>query len=134
MDFQTVKPDLIRYQMRMVQGDLPHEREQKRPGAFGRFLSGVGKVLGAAALPLSILFPPAAIGAAGMYGMSKIGDQMQGRTYTRQMENMQKKQAMEVSYPGLMPASYNLSAQDQEISNVLYSRDRALLEMSKTVR
>ena len=69
MSLNTIKPDLVRYEMRMVQGQNPHVREQKKPGAFGRFLSGMGKILGSIAMPLSFIFPPAALGAAGMYGV-----------------------------------------------------------------
>jgi hypothetical protein len=70
---------------------------QKKPGFFARLLSGMGRVLGAVAAPLSFIFPPAAIGAAGMYGLSQIGDQMQMRTAQKQMEKAQREQQTQVS-------------------------------------
>ncbi len=140
MSLNTIKPDLVRYEMRMVQGQDPHVREQKRPGAFGRFLSGIGKVLGAIAAPLSFIFPPAAIGAAGMYGISAIGDQMQSRAYTRAAEKAQKERPQQASFPGLeiegmpvQPASFDLSARDQQVMQVLDARGGALNEMAHTL-
>ncbi len=35
MSINTVQPDMVRYEIRMVQGVDPNVREQKRPGAFG---------------------------------------------------------------------------------------------------
>lgn len=124
--------------MRMVQGQNPHEREQKRPGAFGRFLSGVGKVLGAVAMPLSFLFPPAAIGAAGMYGMGQIGDGLQQRAYTRAYEKQMKDSMTRVSFPGLgvggssqiQPAAGTMGANDQQVMQVLDARGGSMTEMA----
>jgi hypothetical protein len=114
--------------MRMVQGIDPHVREQRKPGFFGRLLSGLGRVLGAVAAPMSFIFPPAAIAAAGMYGLGKIGDQMQVSAYQKMMEKQQ--QAMQpVAYPGmeldasgLSPASFDVSAHDARVMDVLFSR------------
>ncbi|MFH1653832.1 MAG: hypothetical protein ABIE74_07220 [Pseudomonadota bacterium] len=138
MQFKSIQPNLVRYQMRMVQGENPHEQAQKRPGAFGRFLSGFGKIMGAVAAPLSFIFPPAAIGAAGMYGLGQIGDQVQARAYTRQIENVQKQKAMQISFPGLGnaqgnvdPVTYGVSMQDQQVTNVLFQRDAALNDMNQ---
>lgn len=140
MSLNTIKPDLVRYEMRMVQGQDPHVREQKKPGAFGRFLSGIGKILGAVAAPLSFIFPPAAIGAAGMYGISAIGDQMQSRAYTRAAEKAQKERPQQASFPGLeiegmavQPASFDISARDQQVMQVLGARNGALNEMAHTL-
>lgn len=138
MALNTIRPDLVRFEMRMVQGQDPHVREQKKPGAFGRFLSGIGKVLGAVALPLSFLFPPAGLAAAGMYGMGAIGDQVQGRAYARAAEKQQREQATTVSFPGLnigaaspvAPASFDMSARDQEVMRVLDARGAAMKEMA----
>lgn len=128
MSFSTVQPTLVKYEMRMVQGVDPNVREQRKPGFFGRMLSGLGRVLGAVAAPLSFIFPPAAIAAAGMYGLGKVGDQMQISAYQKSMEKQQ--QAMQpVSYPGmeldasgLSPASFDVSAEDARIMEVLFSR------------
>lgn len=136
MEFQPIKPDLVRYEMRMVQGTNPHAQEQKRPGAFARFLSGTGKILGSVAMPLSFIFPPAAIGAAGMYGAGAIGDQMQQRIATQQMEQMQRQQQTTVSFPGLgvggqsglQPASGTVEAYDQDVMNVLFHSNEAMIE------
>lgn len=120
----------------MVQGVDPHVREQKKPGFFGRLLSGLGRVLGAVAAPLSFIFPPAAIAAAGMYGLGKIGDQMQVSAYQKQMQKQQAA-AQPVSYPGMeldaggvSPASFDVSVQDAQIMNVLFSRGDAQTAMT----
>jgi hypothetical protein len=115
-------------------------REQKKPGAFGRFLSGLGKVLGSVAMPLSFIFPPAAIGAAGMYGVSAIGDGMQKRAYANAAEKAQREQPQQASFPGLeidgmqmSPASFDLSARDQQIMNVLGSRGHSMSDMAGSI-
>lgn len=138
MPNNNIKTDLVRYEMRMVQGQDPHVREQKKPGAFGRFLSGLGRVLGAVAMPMSFLFPPAAIGAAGMYGMSQIGDGMQARAYGRAMEKQQRDSMTQVAFPGLeigggpqvRPAAGSFAAGDQAVMNVLDARGGSMSEMS----
>jgi len=137
----TIKPDLVKYEMRMVQGEDPRVREQKKPGAFGRFLSGVGKVLGAMALPLSFIFPPAAIGAAGMYGIGAIGDQAANKAQARAAEKLQREQATTVAFPGLemgesspiRPASFDMSLGDQEVMKVLDSRSTAMTDMAHRI-
>ena len=125
MEFTPVRPDLVRFEMRMVQGQDPHVREQKKPGAFGRFLSGIGKVLGSVAMPLSFLFPPAAI-----------GDQLRGRAYQKEMEKVQREQATTVAFPGLAsgpgegirPASGTaMSPGDEQVMNVLFKRNDAMI-------
>lgn len=137
MSLNTISPDLVRYEMRMVQGQDPHVREQKKPGAFGRFLSGMGKILGSIAMPLSFIFPPAAIGAAGMYGLGAIGDQAQSRAYAKAAEKAQKERPQQASFPGLeiggmqmTPASFDLSSRDQQIMNVLGARGHAMGDMA----
>lgn len=140
MPLNKIKPDLVRYEMRMVQGVNPHEKEQKRPGAFGRFLSGAGRVLGSVAMPLSFIFPPAAIAAAGMYGVGAIGDQAQGRAYGRAYEKMMRERATAVSFPGLefnpspiQPAAAGMSAGDSEVMRVLDARGHAMTDMSDQI-
>ena len=133
-----IKFDLVRYEARVTQGVDPHEREAKRPGAFGRFLSGMGKVLGAASFPLSILFPPAAIGAAAMYGVGAIGDQAHASAYQRQMEKMQKENTTTVAFPGLgpdvagiQPAAYQQAY--QEVMGVLFARNQAMIHQTQNL-
>lgn len=135
MSLNTIKPDMVRYEMRMVQGVDPNVREQRRPGGFGRFLSGLGKVLGAVAMPLSFIFPPAAIAAAGMYGVGTIGDRMQNRAIAKQQEKAQR-DAQPASFPGieldgnqLEPAAFGLSSRDQQVMNVLDARGGATTQM-----
>ena len=147
MDFSPIKPDVVKYEMRVVSGDNPFEQQQKTPGAFGRFLSGIGRFFGAVAAPMSLIFPPAAIGAAGMYGIGQIGDQMQYRTYMR----MQQQQASPqyISYPGLdlsdaparggsafggggvVPAKgpgISTSLEQEGVMDVLFARNNMMLE------
>lgn len=140
MQFSPIQPDLVRYEMRMVQGVDPYTREQKKPGFFGRLLSGLGRVLGAVAMPLSFIFPPAAIGAAGMYGLSTIGDQMQQRAYLKQAEKMQREQQTNVSCPGLemggsaiQPANYDLSMSDEQVMDVLWARNDSMSQMAHSI-
>lgn len=141
MALNTIQPDLVRFEMRVVQGVDPHVREQKRPGAFGRFLSGLGKILGAVAMPLSFIFPPAAIGAAGMYGLGSIGDQIQARASSRAMEKAQREQATNVVFPGLQPgsgtgirpAAFDHSVRDQQVMNVLDARSGAMTGMAREI-
>lgn len=140
MQFSPIQPDLVRYEMKMVQGVDPHVREQRKPGFFGRLLSGLGRVLGAVAMPLSFIFPPAAIGAAGMYGVGAIGDQMQAKAYQKQMEKMQRDQQTNVSFPGLQldaealaPAGFDISASDERVMNVLFARNDAMTQMAHSI-
>lgn len=137
MSFSSIQPTLIKYEMRTVQGQDPRVREKRKPGFFGRLLSGAGRILGAVAAPLSFIFPPAAIAAAGMYGLGKVGDQMQVSAYQKMVEKQQQA-AMPVSYPGMdigggggaTPASFDVSAQDARVMDVLFSRGNAQTGMS----
>ena len=146
MEFQPVRPDLVHYQVRQTQGTPIWAQETKKPGGFGRFLSGMGRVLGAVSLPLSFVFPPAALAAAGMYGTSQIGDVIQARAYTKAIEQQQvQSQASYVVYPGLdmgggsantmqpAAASQSYGARDEQVMNVLFSRDNALHSMAESL-
>jgi hypothetical protein len=124
----------------MVQGVDPSVKEAKRPGFFSRLLSGLGRVLGAVAMPLSLIFPPAAIGAAGMYGIGQIGDQMQAKVAQKQAEKQQRQQQTQVSFPGLemdqsavQPASYDMSASDERVMNVLFSRNELMNQTAHSI-
>jgi|GEM_PF-967571 len=143
MNFNPIKPDVIKYEMRMVGGENPIEQQQKKPGAFGRFLSGVGKFFGAVSAPLSLIFPPAAIGAAGMYGVGQIGDQMQYRSYQKMMDQQASPQY--ISYPGmdLSPSpggvvtskspGYQASLNDESVMDILFARNDMMLESAHKV-
>lgn len=139
MQFSPIRPDAVRYEMRLVSGENPFERQQRTPGAFGRFLSGVGRFFSGVALPLSLIFPPAAIGAAGMYGIGQIGDQMQNRAYQRMMQ--QQQQMQNISYPGLdlssevgiQPASVDVSVQEQSVMDVLSARNNMMLDSAHRI-
>ncbi|MFA4970980.1 MAG: hypothetical protein WC683_00100 [bacterium] len=138
MSLNTIQPDMVRYEMRMVQGVDPNVREQKKPGAFGRFLSGVGKILGGVAMPLSFIFPPAALAAAGMYGVGSIGDQVQQKAYANAAEKMQRERPQQAAFPGLeiegmaaQPASFDMSARDQQVMQVLGARGNSMTSMAQ---
>lgn len=142
MEFSRIRPDLVKYEMRMVSGDNPFEQERKTPGAFGRFLSGMGRFFSAIAAPMSLIFPPAAIGAAGMYGIGQIGDQMQFRAYQKMMQ--QQGGAQSISYPGLdlsetgnyTPLSgegYSLSGQQENAMGVLFARNDMMLDSAHRI-
>lgn len=136
MNFTPIKPDTIRYEMRMVSGEDPFAQQQKTPGAFGRFLSGLGRFFGAVTLPMSLIFPPAAIGAAGMYGIGQIGDQMQYKAYQKMMQNQSSMQF--ISYPGLDLSSsasqgMNMSMRDENVMNVLFARNDMMLESAHKI-
>lgn len=138
MQFNPIRPDAIKYEMRMVSGEDPFAVQKKTPGAFGRFLSGVGRFFSAIAAPFSLIFPPAAIGAAGMYGIGQIGDQMQYKQYIKMQQQQQTPQY--ISYPGLdtsgssggvVPArapGLEMSQQQQTVMDVLYARNDMMLE------
>ena len=140
MQFNPIQPDLVKYEMRMVQGVDATVKEQKKPGFFGRLLSGLGRVLGAVAMPLSFIFPPAAIGAAAMYGVGSIGDQMQAKSAQRQAEKMQREGGQQqASFPGLQldaslaPASFDISASDERVMNVLFARNDSMTQMAQSI-
>ena len=140
MELRPIQPDLVKYEMRMVQGVDPAVKEARKPGFFSRLLSGLGRVLGAVAMPLSFIFPPAAIGAAGMYGIGQIGDQMQAKVAQKQMEKQQRQQQTQVSFPGLemdqsavQPASYDMSASDERVMNVLFSRNELMNQTAHSI-
>lgn len=140
MEFRPIRPDMVKYEMRVVSGEDPFAERQKTPGAFGRFLSGIGRLFGAVAAPMSLIFPPAAIGAAGMYGIGQIGDQMQYRTYMRMQQQQQAPQT--ISFPGLeagagggiTPASGpGISAADQTVMDVLFARNDMMMDSAQAI-
>ncbi len=93
MQFARLQPDAIKYEVRQLSGTDISKAQVKKRGGFSRFLSGIGRFFGAIAAPLSFVFPPAAIGAAAMYGVSQIGDMGQIKAARKQAEQMQKIQA-----------------------------------------
>lgn len=140
MEFQGVRPDLVKFEMRQATGTPAWAKEVKRPGFFGRLLSGVGRIAGAVAAPFSFMFPPAALAAAGMYGAAGIGDQVQFRAYQRAMESASQRDLTNAYFPGLdmntgglQPASTPLSPKDEMVMNVLFSRDSSSLAMAHEI-
>lgn len=133
MDFQPIKPDMVKYEMRMVQGQDPFTKHQKRPGGFGRFLSGIGKLFGALAMPFSLICPPAMIGALGAYGLGQIGDQIQYSSYQKAAQQQAAHQTQNVSFPGMEDMfggrpTAPISAVQADVLNVLYSRNDLMME------
>lgn len=139
MSLEQVRPDLLKYEVRVVQGQDPRVREQRKPGGFGRFLSGLGKVLGAVALPFSLIFPPAAIVAAASYGAGMGGDMMANRAASKVAEKQARDQATNVVFPGfdsamgmasgIRPASFG----EDDVRQVLESRGRAVSGMNGSI-
>lgn len=137
MNFSPVKPDVVKYEMRMVQGMEPAAVHKKKAGGFGRFLSSIGSIFGAIAAPLSIIFPPAMIGSLGAYGLAKIGDSIQNKAMTKQMnQEAIQNPSMSASFPGLADigeggqVSPGLSSVQADILNVLYSKNDLMMESS----
>ena len=133
-----IQPDRVKYEMRMVQGQDPFVKHQKRSGGFGRFLSSIGRLFGAIAMPLSFIFPPAAIGALGAYGLGKIGDQIQTKAYTKQMQQQGAHTPTRASFPGMeammggsRQASY--TPMQTDVLNVLYARNDMMMESSHEI-
>lgn len=139
MEFQGVRPDFVKYELRTTTGRPAWEKEVKKPGGFGRFLSGIGRLFGAVAAPLSFIFPPAALATAGMYGAASIGDQVQTRAYQKAVEGEANRSSQNVSFPGLgvssgfQPVGAGVSPQDQMIMNVLLTRDNASMSMAHSI-
>jgi len=139
VDFRPIKPDMVKYEMRMVRGEDPFMKHQKKPGGFGRFLSGIGKFFGAVAMPLSFIFPPAMIGALGAYGLGQIGDQMQYKSYMKVAQQQATQQGTNVSFPGMSgvmgggPGGGQLSSVQADILNVLYSRNDMMMDSAHQI-
>ena len=141
MEFQGVRPDLVKFEMRQATGTPAWQQEVKRPGGFGRFLSGIGRLFGAVAAPLSFIFPPAALATAGMYGAGAIGDQIQTKAYQRAMDADAKRNPQNVSFPGLdlgqiglQPVNQmSVSPQNEMVMHVLFQRDAASASMAQAI-
>lgn len=118
-----IRPDIIKYEMR----GLPDAQPKKKGGGFSRFLSGVGRILGAPLMALGAVFPPLALAGIGAYAGASIGDIGQARHAAK---NAQAEQAASsnVFYPGmdLTPPSddqrQNPVTTRDHVMNVLYAR------------
>lgn len=132
MEYSPVKPDLVRYEIRVAQGQDPFAVHQKKPGGFGRFLSAVGRFFGAVAAPFSIFFPPAMIGALGMYGLGQIGDQMQQKAYMNAAQQGAK--ARNIVFPGMEDFQGGpqaaMSPMQTDVLKVLYARNDVMMEQA----
>lgn len=133
MEFRPVKPDLVRYEMRVTQGEDPFAVHQKQPGGFGRFLSAVGRFFGAVAAPFSVLFPPAMIGALGMYGLGQVGDQIQQKAYVNAMQR--GAQAQTIAFPGMedITGGPALTPMQSNVLDVLYTREGLTQETARAI-
>lgn len=143
MDFPRLRPDLIKYEVRSISGESIQSQQQKRPGGFARFLSGVGRFFGAVAAPLSVIFPPAIFGALGAMGLSRVGDAMQRNTYQRMMEKRAKE-----SGPMFVPEiSQNandltresalvqpISEQDRQLMGMLMAKNDLMLATAQEIK
>lgn len=135
MDFRPVNPDLIKYEVRMVKGEDAFAKHQRTPGGFGRFLSSVGKFFGALAMPLSILFPPAMIGALGAYGLGKVGDQIQYKAYSKAaQENAQTQNAVCPGMDDILGSPQGISPVQADILNVLYARNDLMMDTASQMK
>jgi len=73
-----------------------------------------------------------------MYGVGQIGDQVQNRAYAKAAEKMQREAPQQASFPGLevegmavQPASFDMSARDQQVMTVLGARGNSMTQMSQ---
>src|SRR3989344_5497551 len=115
MTLQTVRPDLVKFEMRQTTGRPAWQAEVKKPGFFARLLSGVGKFFGAIAAPLSFIFPPAALGKRNPENVSFPGLDLGG-------------------FGGIQPASgVGISPKSAMIMDVLFARDGASLSMAHRI-
>ena len=142
MEFKGIQPDLVRFEMRRTSGRPAWEKEVKKPGGFSRFLSGMGRILGAVSAPLSFVFPPMALASAGMYGLAGVGDYVQAKHYGRMAEAQANKGMQNIVFPGLdggtqtgqiQPAGYAVSPQQEQVLDVLFAREDAMMHMAQQI-
>lgn len=145
MEMSAIKPDVIKYEVRALSGVPIGQAQTKKTGGFARFLSGIGRLFGAIAAPLSLVFPPAALGAAGAYSMSRIGDMMQVGAARKQMASQASAAGQDlgqVYIPGLTQASMDLTTEragaqsvtaprDQQVNQILTARNDLMLSTTK---
>lgn len=143
MEFPRIRPDLIKHELRTISGESIHAQQQRKPGGFARFLSGLGRIFGAIAAPLSFIFPPAAIGAAAAYGVGRLGDMIQYKAYQK-MAGQQQDAAMPMMLPGIeqsafdltkeSPLTQSISARDQQALHVLSARNDLMLDGAQQMK
>lgn len=145
MDFNPVSPDIIKYEMRGMGGDPAATQEKRKSGGFGRFLSGLFKFIAAPLTVLGAVFPPAAIGAAGAYGLGAVGDQMQARAAAKNAQQSAPPQqyffpgvdtgAMNDASASLAPESTPVpTAMQQRVMDVLYARNDTMIDSTTAFR
>ncbi|MBI2343180.1 MAG: hypothetical protein HYV02_02405 [Deltaproteobacteria bacterium] len=124
MNFSGIKPDVIKYEVRQLSGESIHETQQKKRGGFGRFLSGLGRVVGAIAAPLSFLFPPAGLIAASAYAGSNVGDFLQQKAMRKMMEERQGEDQNlgQIYIPGLTETSMDLTRETVKVFDPMQSQ------------
>ncbi len=143
MEFSRLRPDIIKYEVRELAGTNVQAAQHKKRGGFGRFLSGMGRMLGAIAAPLSFIFPPAALGAAGAYGVSKIGDMVQLGAAKKMMRDQQSTEQPlgQVFIPGLTQTAMDLTrdtgvsagSRDQQAMGILMARNDMTMASAQNV-
>lgn len=148
MEFSRVRPDVIKYEVRQLSGTPIDQARQHKRGGFARFLSGLGRILGAIAAPLAAFFPPAAIGAAAAYGVSKIGDVGQMRAAQKNAEEAANQQ--QTMTPSVIPGvdmamdlardpvkMFNPlaagSPRDRQVAQVLLARNEMMMDSVRQV-
>lgn len=147
MEFNPVSPDIIKYEMRGMGGSPAVGQERKKRGGFGRFLSGLFKFIAAPLTVLGAVFPPAAIGAAGAYGLGAVGDQMQARAAEKDaiQHNPPPVQYFlpgvdtggmtePVAGHGKASAAPAPTALQQRVVDVLYARNDAMMDSTSAFR
>lgn len=125
VNFAGVKPDVIKYEVRRLSGPDIHQAQQKKRGGFGRFLSGLGRMMGAIAAPLSFIFPPAALVAAGAYAGSKVGDMLQQKAMVKMVKDRDRQAGGElgqVFIPGMTQASMDLTRDTTKVFDPIQQR------------
>ncbi len=128
VDFAGVRPDVIKYEIRRLDGQDINQAQQKKRGGFGRFLSGLGRIVSAIAAPLSFIFPPAGLVAAGAYAGSKVGDMLQQKAAMKMVKDQDRQGGQDgqglgqVFIPGLTQTSMDLTRDTTQVFNPTIQR------------
>jgi hypothetical protein len=151
MQFQPIQKDVLMYEILNLSGRPAAQAQRKRHGAFGRFLSGLGRFVGAIAAPLSFLFPPAGIAAAASYVGAGIGDFIQQKAAVKVMKQqnrdvMDAQQMGQIYIPGLTQVSMDLTrdtgmnlfspteaAAVNQVTDVLVARNTLDMEIAQSM-
>lgn len=148
MSVSGIRPDAIKYEVRHLSGVPINQAQAKRPGAFSRFLSGIGRLAGAVLAPLSLICPPAILGVAAARSMSVIGDMGQVGAARKQMETSANGAGQDLGQayiPGLTQTSLDLTsdvvpvldpavrAQQLQVAKVLVAKNDMMMASAQKV-